>query len=514
MSDRTYNRRNFLKMGVIGLGGTIFGMRTDVASAMMSGGMMGRGMGMMPWGAGYAIDPPAGSSFRDPAAMTNLSAKPGVVEVSLDVRWSPVLLEGQRVSLLTYNGLFPGPTITIKKGDLLRVHFQNSMPRTGAKNIWGDDRDLTNLHTHGFHVSPSGIADNVMHQSAPGEKFDHEYDTTKQEAGALCFYHPHIHGIVAEQVWAGLAGALVVEDPTEALAGYETHILVLKDIGFSGGGIEPYSQPMDYMMCKEGPIVMVNGQVNPVLSAKPGQVQRWRIVNAGTARFYNLSLENHAMYVIGTDGGLLDRPYPVPYILLAPGERVDILVKMAAATGRSRFLSLPYNRGGCCHGNSQTVTLLTIDSGGAEAKNEIPRVINREAKRLQMDTSKLPYRRMSLSMGGMLGYINGKTFGKDTFTIQSKTGTYEIWEYINMTHMDHPLHQHVNPEQVLGIWGGDPVYASLYTTAPAWKDTIIVPKMGRAVLLMSVTDYTGMAMMHCHILEHEDIGMLGIWNIE
>jgi FtsP/CotA-like multicopper oxidase with cupredoxin domain len=80
--------------------------------------------------------------------------------------------------------------------------------------------------------------------------------------------------------------------------------------------------------------------------------------------------------------------------------------------------------------------------------------------------------------------------------------------------MDHPMHQHVNPAMVLGIRGGDPDYSALYAAIPAWKDTVIVPKMGSATLLMPVMDYSGMAMIHCHILEHEDTGMLGIWNIE
>jgi FtsP/CotA-like multicopper oxidase with cupredoxin domain len=513
MDNQALNRRTFLKYGLVGLGGTFFGIPTGIASAMMGGGMMGRGMGMMMTGMGSVIDPPPGGNLRDPVAIDNISAKPGVVEVALDAKWAYVPLDGGQANLLTYNGLFPGPTIRIRKGDLLRIHFRNSMPRTGSRTLCDADRDLTNVHTHGLHVSPSGIADNVMRQYAPGESFTHEYDTSQQRAGAFCFYHPHIHGSVAEQVWAGLAGALIVEDPTQALDRYETHVLLLKDIGFSGGGVDPYS-PMDFMMGKEGSVVMVNGQINPVLAVKPGQVQRWRIVNPGPARFYNLSIENHTMYLIGTDGGLLDRPYPLPRVLVAPGERIDVLVKANVQAGRSRLLSLPYNRGGCCCGQSQTVTLMTMDSQGEPIKDEIPSIIDGEARRPAMDYSRLQYRRMFLGMGMGQGFINGKTFGNDSFSIQSRLGTYEIWEFVNTTHMDHPMHQHVNAAMVLGIRGGDPDYSALYAGIPAWKDTVIVPKMGSATLLMPVLDYTGMAMMHCHILEHEDTGMLGIWNIE
>jgi FtsP/CotA-like multicopper oxidase with cupredoxin domain len=95
----------------------------------------------------------------------------------------------------------------------------------------------------------------------------------------------------------------------------------------------------------------------------------------------------------------------------------------------------------------------------------------------------------------------------------SMLGGWEVWEIINQSGMDHPFHHHTNSAQVLSITGGDPKYASLYTTAPAWKDVTIVPKWGRIQLLMPVLDYPGMAMFHCHIIEHEDIGMMGMWHI-
>jgi FtsP/CotA-like multicopper oxidase with cupredoxin domain len=209
---------------------------------------------------------------------------------------------------------------------------------------------MTNLHTHGWHVSPSGNSDNIFNDFMPGDAFLYEYDTSRQEPGTLSFYHPHVHGTIAEQIWGGLAGALVVEDETDVLAEYETHILILKDIRLQGSEPEPYNSIMDYRNGKEGDLVMVNGQVNPQLPIKPGQVHRWRILNASTARFYKLSLENHTMFLIGTDGGMLDKPYPLSNILLSPGERIDILVKANQTPGTYRLLSLPYNRGGMMMG--------------------------------------------------------------------------------------------------------------------------------------------------------------------
>ena len=138
-----------------------------------------------------------------------------------------------------------------------------------------------------------------------------------------------------------------------------------------------------------------------------------------------------------------------------------------------------------------------------------------------MNTSSLPHRRLTLSMMRGRGYINGISFESmdKSYMFESMlakdpaTPVYEVWEIVNQSGMDHPFHQHVNPAQVLSITGGDQGYSSLYTTIPAWKDTVIIPKMGSATLLVRLKDYAGMTMYHCHIMEHEDIGMMGGWDI-
>jgi FtsP/CotA-like multicopper oxidase with cupredoxin domain len=345
-----------------------------------------------------------------------------------------------------------------------------------------------------------------------GDTYDYEYDTSKQPAGTMCFYHNHIHGLTAEQYWAGLAGCIITEDPTNLLAAYETHTMVIKDISLSGNQPEAYASTMDYMKGKEGSIVMVNGQVNPVLNVRPGQVQRWRILNACNARFVKLSLQQHGFQVIGTDGGLLDKPYAYSEVLVAPGERLDLLVKAVKSSGTYKLLSLPYDRG--CGGTLQTVTLMTVVYKGSSVRNTIPSVINPNAVRLNMDLSSLPKRQMVLSMRMGRGYMNGQDFDVDPYTIMSTVGTYEVWQISVQGGMDHPFHLHVNHAQVLSISGGDSGYATLYTQTPAWKDTIIVPKKGGTItLLVSIMDWTGMTMFHCHIVEHEDIGMMGMWHI-
>lgn len=501
------SRREFLGRVSLGAAGGYLALHAQLATAgMMSGGMGGGGMG----GGTSVINPPLGAPFADPVEMRNLSTVPGIVEVNVEAKSAWINVNGTMANLLTYNDSYPAPTIRAKKGDTLKVHFKNSLNMPGT-NILGHDRDITNLHTHGLHVSPSGNADNMMVMLMPGETFDYEYDLAMQEGGTLNIYHPHVHGTVAEQYWGGMAGAIIVEDDSDVLAGYETHLLILKDLTLSGSAPAPYTSLMEYMQGKEGNAVMVNGQVNPVLPIRPGQVQRWRVLNASNARFYKLSLENHTLYVVGTEGGLLDQPYPMSSILLSPGERVEILVKADQTTKNYRLLSLPYSRTGNMGG--QQVTLMTLSyNKGIRTPDVMPATINPAAARISPMIAKTE--RLVLSMGQGKGYINNISFTMENYcAIHSHLGTYEVWEIVNQSNMDHPFHQHVNGCQVLSITGGDASYASFLTKSPAWKDVVIVPKWGSVKMLVPVMDYPGMAMFHCHIIEHEDIGMMGVWDI-
>jgi FtsP/CotA-like multicopper oxidase with cupredoxin domain len=198
---------------------------------------------------------------------------------------------------------------------------------------------------------------------------------------------------------------------------------------------------------------------------------------------------------------------------------VDVLVKSSATKGSYKLLALPYAR----RGNMATpqITLLTLQVKGPLAAGAIPAAVNPEAARLGGDTTMLPRAEFTLSMGQGRGYINGISFdvvdGRiHAFERHSTVGTDEIWDIVNQSGMDHPWHQHVNDAQVLAMSGGGAAiagYAGLYTRAPAFKDTVIVPKWGAVTLRIPIRDHPGMTMFHCHILEHEDIGMMGMWHI-
>jgi FtsP/CotA-like multicopper oxidase with cupredoxin domain len=519
MSGKDLSRRDFIRLASLGLVGGYAALKTGPAQAMggggMGGGMGGGGCGC--GGGGGLIDPPIGAALRDPSLMPMSNPAPGVVECSVEARQAAINVNGVAAQLLTYNGSYPGPMIRLRKGDKLRIDFKNSLP-TGPANLLGKQRGMTSLHTHGWHVSPVTM-DNVMRMFMPGDPVGlFEYDLSRQEAGTLCWYHPHTHMLTAEQLWAGLQGPLLIEDDVTALSGFKQNVLVLKDITISGGLPASFSS-MDYMQGKEGDTVLVNGQVNPLLTVQPGEVRRLRILNASNARFYKLQLASHSLQVVGTDGGLLDKPYAQSYVLMSPGERLDVLVKASTSKGYYKLSAMPYSRMGMM--SSAQITLMTVQVTGSALNQAVPASINPAAKRVSVDTSKVPNRTfdlsMSMGMGASRGYINGHDFDVSPYTISSTVmpgmAMYELWTITNSSTMDHPWHQHVNPAQIVSITGGDGAYRTLYTSSPAWKDVVIVPAGGSVTQLVRIADYDGMAMFHCHILEHEDIGMMGIWNI-
>jgi FtsP/CotA-like multicopper oxidase with cupredoxin domain len=511
-TERRVTRRQFIRLSSLAaLGGyAAYAGLPAAAEGMRRGGSTGTSI----------VDPPPGAALVDPPVLATTTPSAGVVAGSIEAREASVMVGGKTATLLTYNGSYPGPLIRVRQGDSLHLTFKNSLP-SGTTNMLGHPRGETSLHTHGWHVSPKDPMDDVMHVFQPGDApYTFKYDLSKQDAGTLCWYHPHIHELTAEQVWGGMHGLLLMDDDVSALAGYEQHVLVLKDLALSNGRPAPYTMMHDFMQGKEGDMVMVNGQVNPVLTLRPGQVVRLRLLNASNARFYKLQLQSHSLYVVGTDGGLLDRPYPQSYLLLSPGERADVLVKATTTKGSFKLSALPYAR----HGSMTSVqyTMLTLTTSGSTVSESLPAMtagsVNPMAHRVtHVDTSMIPQRTFALSMHHGRGYINGQDFDVDPYTVDSPLmmghPMYELWTITNQSGMDHPWHQHTNPAQVLSISGGDSAYRTLYTTAPAWKDVVVVPKWGSVRQLVRVSDWDGMAMFHCHILEHEDIGMMGIWNI-
>ena len=455
----------------------------------------------------------AGQSRSQLPSATHPSSTGELLDIALDADYKAVNIAGQQAYLYSYNGQIPGPQLEAKPGDTVRIRFSNHLPNP------------TNLHYHGLHVPPTGNADNVFLSIPTGESFTYEFTLPDNHPGGLFYYHPHRHGFVAEQVFGGLGGMFVIRgelDQIPEVKAAKEEFLFLKDFALNANGQVPQPWHMELMWGREGQLVTVNGQVNPSFSIPVGGLLRLRLLNASNARFYRLTLEEHPLYLIATDGISLAEPVELRELLLAPGERADVLVQGEREPGQYRLLDLPYSRrrmgmmgpgmmgpGRMGHGRmgrsdtSMPRTLATLTYSGQVAPRPLPQQLIPVAALPDPQT----VRRFSLSHGmapgmGMVFLINGKMFDHHRVDTQVSLNMVEDWEITNTGVMDHPFHLHTNPFQVISRNGQPQPYR-------AWKDVVLVRPGETVRIRVRFTDFPGKTVYHCHILDHEELGMMG-----
>jgi len=277
---------------------------------------------------------------------------------------------------------------------------------------------------------------------------------------------------------------------------------VLQDWDLDANGYVIPPSPMERMQGREGPLITVSGRLRPTLYIQQDGLLRLRVLNACTSRYFLLTLQKHSMYLIATDSGPIPAPVAYDKILVLPGQRIDVLVKGSLGTGSYALQALPYDRGGMMGGDTSTQTLAKVTYQGRSTQIwNIPSQVG--------SVSPLPTpstrRSFALGQGRMMSFlINGRTFDPNRIDTSVRLRTVEDWDYINQTNMDHPMHLHVNPFQVIGA-NGQPELA--------WHDTVNVPGGGRVRVRVQFADFAGKTVQHCHILDHEDMGMMGTVNM-
>ncbi|GAB3139713.1 multicopper oxidase family protein [Marisediminicola antarctica] len=422
----------------------------------------------------------------------------GLLRVRLSSAEAAVRIGGREATVLTYNGSLPGPTLVLRPGDRLEVELENGLDA------------ITNLHVHGLHVTPRGNGDNVLLAIDPGDTVDYAYDLPADHAPGVYWYHPHHHGNTADQVAAGLYGAIIVEDP-EPIAVTRERVLVISDLSLDGAGRVAPASTRDRMMGREGELVLVNGQLAPTLSARPGERERWRVVNACTSRYLSLRLDGQGLQLLGMDSGRDAEPESVEEVRLAPGNRADLLVD--AASGSSTLRTNPVERGsmpGMMGGPTTTGADLAVFEVSGDAVDVPPPVPRQSAPRDLRDEAVTGRREITLAMGmggmgasGMAFTIDGREFAADRVDTSVDLGAVEEWTLVNTSPMDHPFHLHVWPMQVVE-------YPGTSIDRPIWRDVVNLPARSRVRVRVPFEDFTGTTVYHCHILDHEDLGMMGI----
>ncbi|BAU62834.1 multicopper oxidase, type 3 [Stanieria sp. NIES-3757] len=455
------------------------------------------------------------SSQPLPQSSVNLSplyqSSNGLLELDLEAKENLVDLGGQQAYLLTYNGQVPAPRLEAKPGDKVRIHFTNNLSQP------------TNIHYHGLHIPVTGNADNAFLHIEPGEKLTYEFSILSNHPSGTFWYHPHLHGLVAEQLFGGLAGLFIIRgeiDEIPEIKAATEEFLVLQDFSVDEEGRLLSSMHMSLMMGREGDVITVNGQVNPSFSLPHHGLMRLRILNASTSRFYRLMLENHSFYQISTDGHSLNEPIEVNELLLTPGQRADVLVRGNQKPGQYRLLNLPYDRGsmGMMGGR-----MMGGRGMGMMGRNNLDAPLTLATLNYQSSVQPLPLptklttisalsepeivRSFELNHGmnptvGMAFLINGQPYNQGRIDTQVKLNTTEDWDITNTGVMDHPFHIHGNAFQVISR-NGQP------ESLLAWRDTVLVPRGETVRIRISFRDFVGKTVYHCHILDHEDLGMMG-----
>ena len=431
------------------------------------------------------------------AEAVDANPDPRVVEISITAAIATVSIAPDRsVEAWTYNGGVPGPTIRLRVGDRLIVHFTNKLPQP------------TTVHWHGVRVpiEMDGVPGVSQPEVKPGESF--VYDFTLPDAGVY-WYHPHV--MAAEQVGFGLYGALIVEDPNEQVGVADELVMVLSDMSIvPEGTLEPADAggSIGTVFGREGSHVLLNGREQSAMTVRSGAPQRWRIVNTAKSRYFALDLNGLTFRQIGTDGGLQEYPTEHDQLVIAPAERADVIVipKGTPATPLTLKTIIVYRGFGTVEGRFPYHDLATINfaDGPEYSGPPLPRIGRHIAPIAKAGATKvdLQFTLVQAPDQAPEYQISGPLFSRKEKAVRARIGETQIWEVTNKSSWSHPLHLHGYFFQVLDAHG-EPVRPM------AWKDTVTIPFDATLRLIVRFDDRPGAWMFHCQIRDHAEGGLMG-----
>jgi FtsP/CotA-like multicopper oxidase with cupredoxin domain len=449
------------------------------------------------------------------------------------------ILPGPKTRMWTYGGSFPGPTIRRPAGRRTEVTFHHQLPSEAGEltvhlhgghnrtQYDGQPGGLTASHPKSLYCQvPRGLSsrqsgnDLLIH---PGERKTYAYDLREDgrpERAAMQWYHDHRLDHTARNIWRGLAGMWIVDDELDSLLplprGNRDIPLMIADRTFDRHNqlADPFTglrPPGDGVA---GHRVLVNGAFMPHHPVRP-QRYRLRLLNVSGFRPYNLHLSNGAPLVqIGTDSGLMPKPVRRHQILLGPGERADVVVDFAGSGGDSVELRSGRRHGGREGAGSTpyvgALMQFRVGSGRAPDRTRVPRSL-RPLPAWTKHVSHKPDHTWTVSIGGAFKttwLINGRTFNParaDAFPVLGETAT---WELVNRTGVAHMMHLHHTDWYLLARDGKPP---------PPWEDclkeTFFAYPGERILLAGRFADYTGKFVVHCHMLDHEDHGLMSQFEV-
>lgn len=403
-----------------------------------------------------------------------LKSKNGELDVTLDIAKDKVKVGNGKMDSNVYNGKYIGNTWDVKGGDTIKVHLANN----GSQP--------TNLHTHGLHVSPKGNSDNVLLNIKPGESFDYVYKLPENHPPGTYWYHPHLHQYTDTQVGGGMLGAIIIRGNIDELPGIKgvperTLVLTTQDKGNDVGRL-------------------VNNMMNPTMYIRPFETLRLRLINASNDDFYNIKIPGQKLYIISRDGNTLSEVENKDSEVMAPGDRIEILFQ-AGPWGEYNLQSAKYEQGFFTYPKQDFMKIKVFGLPVIPKKLPTTLIPYDNFKDAKIDNTRI----LTFSEGGTTMnptyLLDGKEFNPHVVNQVMTLGATEEWKLVNESGEVHPFHIHINPFQVVSINGKSVDRKSL-------DDTFPVPARGEVTIRTKYKDFNGKYVLHCHILFHEDNGMM------
>ena len=470
------------------------------------------------------------------ATTKNMQLLPG--EKTNVFTYESELIKGKKENLEKLKDTYLGPIIHVKPGQKIRVRFKNQLPRESI------------IHWHGLHISPK-MDGHPIYAIDKGEEFIYEFEVNNRPG--TYWFHPHPHQITGPQVYYGLAGMFIVEGDEPKLPSGEFDMpMILQDRTFDANNQLVYLEGnrMERMQGFLGSRMLVNGSVDRQMKVKK-TAYRFRVLNGSNSRIYKLAWSDGSdVIAIGTGGGLMEQPVEKDYIMIAPGERVDIwkdfsdydsnreleLKSLAFEDGTSmgmggrmggRMGNRMQGNQGLENGSEMDLYTFTVPSESGPRKKLPAKLSDVEKINIDDAVNTSNPRPFHFSFERMNWVINGETFDMTEVADWEKVklNTTEIWEFINggngggmgmmgnMMEMPHPVHIHGLQFQIVerDVSGVD---ASVWRTVKdgfidkGWQDTFLLMPGMKVQVIMRFEDFTGKYIYHCHNLEHEDMGMM------
>lgn len=442
-------------------------------------------------------------TFRNPP---QLSSQGGELSVKLDVVTERIEAAGKLVTTTVYNGQYVPPVLRLKPGDTLRLELNNKSAMQ------------TNEHYHGLNVSPrinsdATVSDNVFVHVDPGMKLDYRVAIPATHNPGLYWYHSHLHGSSEQQVMGGLSGGMVIEgllDPLPEFAGITERVMLLKDIQITPEGRVP-----DDIDSSAPTNRTVNGQTNPTMVIAPGETQLLRIGNISANMYYRLQLPGHVLYEMARDGNRHNQLVPFDELLLPPASRSEVLIQ-GGPPGRYELKTLALETGPQGDTAPETTLLTVVSQGPPRTPIALPAALPTVEDFRNLAVARQRTITFEESEDGNTFYIDSgdgpKQFDPNRIDSTIVAGTVEEWTILNPTGEWHVFHIHQTDFQVTEINGvPQPFVGHQDNVNVAFQPDDASPPGQVKVLIDFRNPLTiGKFVYHCHILEHEDGGMMAV----